>query len=232
MHPTPNRTARTVRTVAFGAAMIVLGSVTGAYASHQFADVPASSPFHASVDHVARAGVTLGFLDGTYRPADAVTRGQMAGFLDRGLGRVAYDEGERTDVVLADGQVVVTDVRIRSGASGGEGGFVVLTATFDVSPDGVTVADSHRTIWKLRDATDDTEGPSVYLPWTNDDVGGALSWVVPIGPGQTKRFELVGSVNSSPAPPFVLTGRLAAQYTPFGWNGGGALDSDIVIGGG
>jgi len=39
----------------------------------------------AAVAAVAEAGITSGFPDGTFRPGDPVTRGQMAAFLTRGL---------------------------------------------------------------------------------------------------------------------------------------------------
>lgn len=226
------RAAKMARVVAFGAVMIMIGSVTGAYASHQFSDVGPSSPIHGPVDHIARAGITAGYPDGTFRPGDFVTRGQMAAFMDRGLGRVAYDERELPAVEANDHEVVVTDVRISSGASGGSGGFVVLTSTFDMAPNGATPFSSYRTYWKLRDATVGTHGPLVNVPYSTDSQGGSLTWVAPINPGQTKVFELVGRVSTSPSPSFRMTGRLTAQYVPFGWNGGGQLDYDpIIIGG-
>jgi hypothetical protein len=52
-------------------------------ASHQFSDVPTSSSIHDDVEALVEAGVTTGCGDGKYCPADAVTRGQMAQFLNR-----------------------------------------------------------------------------------------------------------------------------------------------------
>lgn len=52
-------------------------------ASHQFDDVPTESSIHDDVEAIAAAGVTTGCGDGNYCPADPVTRGQMAQFLNR-----------------------------------------------------------------------------------------------------------------------------------------------------
>ncbi len=49
-----------------------------------FDDVVGTTPA-AAIAAVAEAGITTGFPDGTFRPGDAVTRGQMAAFLTRGL---------------------------------------------------------------------------------------------------------------------------------------------------
>ena len=50
-----------------------------------FADVPASSPFCAWVEELARRNVVNGGGGGRYCPADAVTREQMAVFVLRTL---------------------------------------------------------------------------------------------------------------------------------------------------
>jgi hypothetical protein len=50
-----------------------------------FRDV-GSHPHARGIGAVARAGVTTGYPDGTFRPDDVVTRGQLASFLDRALG--------------------------------------------------------------------------------------------------------------------------------------------------
>jgi basic membrane protein A and related proteins len=50
-----------------------------------FSDVPPTSTHAPGISAIAAAGITLGFPDGTFRPAGNVTRGQMASFLARGL---------------------------------------------------------------------------------------------------------------------------------------------------
>jgi hypothetical protein len=57
-------------------------------AGQLFTDVPPSHPFYNDINGIARAGITAGFNDGTYGPAQPVTRQAMAAFLQRGFGRV------------------------------------------------------------------------------------------------------------------------------------------------
>ena len=55
----------------------------GVLASHRFTDVPDSNTFHADIDAIADAGVTVGCSPTTYCPKEYVTREQMAAFLNR-----------------------------------------------------------------------------------------------------------------------------------------------------
>ena len=55
-------------------------------------DVPEGFVHEAGIRWVAEQGITTGFEDGSFRPADPVTRGQMATFLDRALGLEPGDE--------------------------------------------------------------------------------------------------------------------------------------------
>jgi hypothetical protein len=70
----------------------------GALASHDFADVPDSNPFHADISALAASGVTTGCGGGNYCPSAFVTREQMAAFMNR-LGALAAG---KTPVVNAD----------------------------------------------------------------------------------------------------------------------------------
>lgn len=51
-----------------------------------FSDVPPSAWYAPHVDRIARLGIDAGYPDGTFRPAQPVTRAQMAVFLVRALG--------------------------------------------------------------------------------------------------------------------------------------------------
>ncbi|MEO6349521.1 MAG: S-layer homology domain-containing protein [Candidatus Limnocylindrales bacterium] len=77
----PNR-----RVAALLLALSLLALPAVALASHQFSDVPTGNPFHDEIEAITGAGITGGFNDGTYRPADAVTRQAMAAFMQRGMG--------------------------------------------------------------------------------------------------------------------------------------------------
>jgi hypothetical protein len=51
--------------------------------SPTFADVSSNHPFYFEIEWMADAGITTGFVDGTFRPAAAVSRQSMAAFLYR-----------------------------------------------------------------------------------------------------------------------------------------------------
>jgi hypothetical protein len=64
-------------------ATALLTSLTTAWAGHQFSDVPDTSPFHDEIDWLVDTGIADGYEDGTFRPANAVSRQAMAAFLKR-----------------------------------------------------------------------------------------------------------------------------------------------------
>jgi hypothetical protein len=64
---------------------------------------PIGTTHRRAIERLAAAGIVGGFGDGTYRPGDPVTRGQMAAFLDRTL---QYRRG----TPLPEGEVVFPDV--------------------------------------------------------------------------------------------------------------------------
>lgn len=86
------------RTIALILGVTAVAFPLGAFASHQFTDVPDSYTFHGDIDAIRDAGVTTGCSPTLYCPEDNVTRGQMAAFLNR-LG--ALGPG-KTPVVNAD----------------------------------------------------------------------------------------------------------------------------------
>jgi hypothetical protein len=81
------------RLVAVLLAALLLAPPAIVLASHQFTDVPTGNPFHDEIEAITEAGITGGFNDGTYRPADAVTRQAMAAFMERGMGHHAMSFG-------------------------------------------------------------------------------------------------------------------------------------------
>jgi hypothetical protein len=55
-----------------------------------FTDVPASSPFCAYIEELARRGVVSGCGGGNYCPTSPVTRGQMGVFIGATFGLTLY----------------------------------------------------------------------------------------------------------------------------------------------
>ena len=56
-----------------------------------FSDVSTTMQFFPYIEALAASGITTGYSDGTFRPNQAVTRGQMAAFLARALGLHHYE---------------------------------------------------------------------------------------------------------------------------------------------
>jgi hypothetical protein len=77
---------------------VLIALPVGVLASHQFADVPDSNPFHTDIDALADSGVTTGCGGSNFCPKDYVTREQMAAFMNR-LGAL---QAGKTPVVNAD----------------------------------------------------------------------------------------------------------------------------------
>ena len=67
-----------------------------------FADVPASSAFHASIEQMVRDGITSGCGGGNYCPTSSITRAQMAVFLLRASHGSAYVPPPATGTIFAD----------------------------------------------------------------------------------------------------------------------------------
>jgi hypothetical protein len=89
--------SRRRRRLTIGATVIALLALPASmvFASHTFSDVPTSAFYHDDVDTLVNAGITAGCGSGKYCPNNAVTRGQMAVFLNK-LG--ALGDGTLTNV--------------------------------------------------------------------------------------------------------------------------------------
>jgi hypothetical protein len=112
-------------------------------ANHIFSDVPTSNTFHNVISTLYGARITGGCGGSKYCPNDAVTRGQMAAFLVRGLGRMATT----TDGSGADWTEIMpprgpdpgddpfggtTPLTLRHGGGAGGTGYVFATGTVQV----------------------------------------------------------------------------------------------------
>jgi len=107
---------RNRRLLAVAALAIALAAFPlGVLASHQFADVPNSNPFHADIDALADSGVTSGCGGGNFCPSAFVTREQMAAFMNRlgalAAGKVPVVNADRLDG-LDSSQLARSDVPV------------------------------------------------------------------------------------------------------------------------
>lgn len=94
---------KTIFGVAIAGSVIAGGGV--AYASHSFPDVPTSNQFHDDIDFMESRNISGGFGDGTYRPNNNVTRGQMARFMNKladALTPTVLQAGSVSNITSAD----------------------------------------------------------------------------------------------------------------------------------
>jgi hypothetical protein len=217
--------------------MIVVGLVlamalpTGVVlAAHQFADVPDSHTFHADIGRISDAGITAGCTTSTFCPDAGMTRGQMAGFLSRGLGRVAAEEGVIPFADLVDG-APIAEVTIKTGGVSGGTGFLLVTATAAIqATDGVCPCDVGIVV---RNGSADYSPSSLAVArtkiasgWWIGDATVAWAFEAPSGTDQTLQLRADGiSWEGGTAGSFVR-GSITALYIPFGPTGGSTLGAD------
>ena len=96
---------RRVVAVLIAAGALITVPVVNVVASDRFADVPFSAFYHNSVTAIANAGITGGCGGDNYCPNSAVTRGQMAVFLDR-VANLRNEKGPVVDAFTLDGQLI------------------------------------------------------------------------------------------------------------------------------
>ena len=135
------------RLIAAGVVTLLLALPVGVYASHDFSDVPTSNTFHAVISTLYGSRITGGCGSGKYCPNASVTRGQMAAFLVRGLGRMATVEDGADDdwaeLTQPSGNPgvdphpygVVAPVSFRHGGGAGGTAYVYASGTLNVWTD-------------------------------------------------------------------------------------------------
>lgn len=207
--------------VALGALAMALLLPAGALASHLFSDVLTTHTFHTNISNLAGAGVTAGCGGGRYCPDEPVTRGQMAGFLNRGLGRVRH--AEFTNEVTGSNDTVIGTGTITPGtATAGGTQFVraQFNGTFELTNNTGCPCTVHVTLFHgatfVHDyeilVTEDTV--HVYHPIS---AGGAIA----VTGGAPVTISLHASIQPSadPATAYHIFGTLVLETIPFGSTG-------------
>lgn len=92
--------------------VFVGAAIPMAFGAGVFPDVNPGDWFYDDVSAISEAGIAQGHVDGTYRPYDGVTRGEMAAFAHRGGGSIASTNGTSRDVNDADGWVTLGSLTI------------------------------------------------------------------------------------------------------------------------
>jgi len=202
-------------------ALVALPMIT--VASDVFRDVGSSHAFHGDINELYNARITRGCATNPLRycPDDALTRGQMAGMLTRGLGRVVQSGGN------TNGGGVVASITIDAGGLPGGTGYVLISATVtanaldpDSCPCGIGAAVELAPVEYPEltyDINFNLSGPQAPTIEGTHIVAESGSWseVVPVPTGESTTFDLFVGVGAT-APGIVHTsGRLTALYVPF-----------------
>jgi hypothetical protein len=206
-----------------------------ALATDNFSDVPTDNQFHDAINSLYDARITRGCTTSPplkYCPQDDVNRQQMAGFLNRGLGRVAGAQGSAD--ATADATLTVASITLDTGGLPGGTGFVLvtgsasgLTASSTTCPCALGVrvrnatAGQEPTLWQF----DEVSNTPTYFGGLLRVGSASQSWVFSVPSGTTQTFQLRATVDMTGATGDInVQGHITAVYVPFGSAGGSALD--------
>ena len=222
---------RKLLVAALACALVV--AVPAAWASHDFTDVPDSSPFHGDISAVKGAGITSGKTcvppgtPPTYCPAEGITREAMAAFVHRGFGRASGSSGGGATVGGAETDIDVITIDVGGVAGGTQ--FVVLNAAIgsEIAAPGTGCP------CEIAYAILDGDGAVIasggsFLQNTLDfvggfnDVGGSAAAVVAVPAATTQTFSLTAVRDAGTGSVFVQ-GDLTAVTVPFGSTGSSTL---------
>ena len=235
--------------VVVGVAIFVLIAPALALANHQFNDVATGASYHDDVEALVGAGITSGCGGGNYCPGSAVNRGQMAQFLNRGLGISTSSTG--TILMSEAGENLVATITIPAGAQSGGTGFVTLTA--DLMLFGAGTACPCGVTFGIADlAAKGVSSPLVSFLVPSETVNGqtanaaSVSWTFEVPTGSDASFGLfasvavnepvvLGGIEPTGVTEPLLQGVMSAQYSPFGSASepgplGGELTGGVVEG--
>ena len=200
-----------------------------ALASHIFADVPDSSPFHADISRVYGARVAAGCGGGNYCPSTAVTRDQMAAFLNRVGSRGTFGAGGWTPMTGTEADLAT--VQIRAGNVTGGTAIVVVNVAISTYSETTTGCPCAGTFVVRRDGG----GESNYVYTQVNELSGgiyafdsaAISFAMEVPTGVTQTFRIRGNEYAGTA---TLNARVNATaiYAPFGYLGTNQLNADSL----
>lgn len=206
-------------------AALLLALPAGVMASDRHGDLPADHPYHDDAARMAAAGITVGCSEEPprYCPDEALSRGQMAAFLSRGLSRAAFGTSV-TSLTSANGfRGVPASATVATGGAPGGTGYVVLQGSVTVYADGDTSSCPCEIEAFIYRAGDERAGPSAWtqLPADKASTGtastsAAVTWVAPVGTGTSVTFHLAVFVNGAEPGGASAEGALSALYVPFG----------------
>lgn len=193
-----------------------------------FTDVPASGALHDAVKAVFGARITVGTSPTTYSPDDPVTRGQMAFFMQRGFGRVAF--GSTSGYVqLPNAATDVASIKINTAGAAGGTGFVKLDAVYTAHHSALSGCPCRVTAYITQDGAGGSLAHSVTIynqqPGQQETsvASAALTWVAKVPTNTTQTFRLK-AYRSEGTANLTIGADLSAIYVPFGSTGGANLN--------
>ena len=203
----------------------------GVVASHLFSDVPTAHTFHDNITNLYNARITTGCGVGTYCPEQAVNRGQMAGFLNRGLGRATTDSGILQNID-GGGTYNVAAATIKTGGAPGGTGFLFVTGTvqFRVIGDGYCPCTVGLQLNGTPGRTTYVSVPDIDTPYGVffpnskwESLSNNSVMVVNSATEYTIELETEVVVTAVSTDDITLWGDISLVYVPFGWDGGSSL---------
>lgn len=209
------------RVIVIVIAAIVLAVPVAVSANHIFSDVPTSNTFHLAISRLFGSGITGGCGSGKYCPNDPVTRGQMAGFLNRGLGRAAHDTGATSGddwaTVLPGRDLAVSAVDLATGGGTTGTQHVLVQGNVDAFTNQVGVCPCDLRIFLLSATGEVSEVATAIIgaiPSPDDSFfRGSVSWshLFTAESGTNTTYFLVAQVTPTLAP-------LAASQSEVAWS--------------
>ncbi len=227
------RPGRRRRTMALAAAMLAVLLPSVALANHLFGDVPAADPFHENISNLANAGVAAGCGGGHYCPKAAVTREQMAAFLNRGLGRVAEADFQKAVTGTASNTIGTFTITpgIPGGAVPGANQFLRAEFTGTIRFSNVTSCPCSVAVYLTANGSAFTNFASATtLSATNTYASLSTSGVLPISGSSPVTIALVSYVvtGGAAATAYTVFANVDAMTIPFGGAGGDVLSPAAV----
>jgi hypothetical protein len=228
------RLAKKLTRIGIVALMLALPVMVSA--SHQFTDVPTSHTFHSAISKLYGARLTTGCSATRFCPSADVTRGQMAAFLARGLGRGAGDVGFAEDDWASLDGGGLTSVDLLHGGGAGGTAHVLATATVLAYTDETGVCPCELAVWIVNADTGEESAPTYQIisgaerapvDGTNPryyETTVSISHLFTVASGVTNTYVLAGDVTTTasptPASHAAVDWTISAVYIPFGANGG------------
>ncbi len=237
-HPWTSRFARprlAKRLTRVGLVALMLALPVMVSASHQFTDVPTSHTFHAAIAKLYGARLTAGCTATKFCPNANVTRGQMAAFLNRGLGRAAGDAGTIQDDWGVFETGALTSVNLLHGGAPGGTAHVLVTASVSAYTDENGICPCEMLVYLLNEDTGE-ESPLMFdiigsepgpVNGTNPryyEASTSISYLFTVPSGVTHTYVLGAAMNAtltpSPENDAAVAFSISAVYLPFGATGG------------